>query len=1044
MADRVGRVFRAAELFCSRVTEVEPGIIVGDFYDPAGAGRLYADCRDFEICDMESFSEYQDRLLSRDYYNAPASLRWNLYLAIVCSQAVYSRLVSSGFYIDLEEDEHYARKFVLPEDAVDEELPSRFIGVRAQTTASPPDPVGRWVQRLADAGLDGVAVTGASMDRVVAKFIEGDPIRLSQEKAAERTDSRLPPKDLWVTSLQTRKYRPCFDHAVAAFGDVNLVSGRNAVGKTSLLEAIELWFCGQTLRNPGEREPGAEVGLMFRTGSRYVWNKGVAPAEYRRRALTWYGIHKARDSGLHESFGRFNFFDSDAASRMSKSTTKKEMLAAFDGLILGRDAAVVLERARGVRERLAEQARATRRSRDDLANELRRIDATTEVTEKELDQLTTDWHAMFSGALGAAGIRAGQKAQVVSIQEVIGAVSALKTACETAVEHAGARSRATLGQIRAAHADLVHTTAEAEQRNADWTQIMLRLSRAEVDMAVIADRVAHLEELRKFVVNENAYRLLGLRAEIEALATRADAARDALDNVDAVTVGAFTGEERGFAPVIRECRDRLSRTRTKARANKQKFDEYARERDESSRLQEAVRSAALQLLKREPALDICPVCGTRHTPDDLRARVAESERAAGRQSRSGPEVQLQEADAEARFLEKRLHELEQLRLAAQVLLGVREAGSSSITAFIGALPTLRARATRDATELRERRALRSHLQAAGLTEERYEDLLAWAREEASELPVQYEERREFEAHMQAVLDAQARARVEHAEANSELMNARRAISALAVSRGVSSNQTPESLLVLLDKEAEVCVLAEAAFDAAEGLVELPPSATLADLLRIALVARDATGEIQARRDNSAASSKVLSRLRTQRKNCSAKHDIAREATQRIESAVAVLDSLLEADTSGRDAVQEFLAGCLDNLNELFDMLCWPREFESVRLTNQGLVAVRRATREEAPITKLSSGQRSALALATFLALNGCAHQGPPLMLLDDPVVFIDDLNALSFFDALRAIARRRERQIFYATANAKLASLFSRKFAYMGDAFRHLRLPRTP
>jgi len=65
------------------------------------------------------------------------------------------------------------------------------------------------------------------------------------------------------------------------------------------------------------------------------------------------------------------------------------------------------------------------------------------------------------------------------------------------------------------------------------------------------------------------------------------------------------------------------------------------------------------------------------------------------------------------------------------------------------------------------------------------------------------------------------------------------------------------------------------------------------------------------------------------------------------------------------------------------------------------------------------------------------------MLIDDPIAHVDDLNCLSFLDYLREVALSGERQIVFATANEKIASLFERKFDFLGETeFRRHRLSR--
>jgi len=74
---------------------------------------------------------------------------------------------------------------------------------------------------------------------------------------------------------------------------------------------------------------------------------------------------------------------------------------------------------------------------------------------------------------------------------------------------------------------------------------------------------------------------------------------------------------------------------------------------------------------------------------------------------------------------------------------------------------------------------------------------------------------------------------------------------------------------------------------------------------------------------------------------------------------------------------------------------------------------------------------------------GGLHQdAPPVLLLDDPVAHIDDFNSLSFLDYLRDVALAGNRQIFYATADAKLAGLFEHKFSFLGEKFRRIDLSR--
>jgi len=56
---------------------------------------------------------------------------------------------------------------------------------------------------------------------------------------------------------------------------------------------------------------------------------------------------------------------------------------------------------------------------------------------------------------------------------------------------------------------------------------------------------------------------------------------------------------------------------------------------------------------------------------------------------------------------------------------------------------------------------------------------------------------------------------------------------------------------------------------------------------------------------------------------------------------------------------------------------------------------------------------------------------------------VDDLNTLSFLDTLRELIVAGDRQLFFATANARIANLVARKFDFLGEQFKRISLTRS-
>ena len=109
--------------------------------------------------------------------------------------------------------------------------------------------------------------------------------------------------------------------------------------------------------------------------------------------------------------------------------------------------------------------------------------------------------------------------------------------------------------------------------------------------------------------------------------------------------------------------------------------------------------------------------------------------------------------------------------------------------------------------------------------------------------------------------------------------------------------------------------------------------------------------------------------------------------------------------------------------------------------DEGEILLKRENGQEARLSQISTGQRSALALSVFLALNSSAKSKLNLILIDDPIAHIDDFNGLSFIDYLRN-AVLSGTQVLVATANLNLRRLIEMKFKFLGaEDFQILEFP---
>ena len=165
-----------------------------------------------------------------------------------------------------------------------------------------------------------------------------------------------------------------------------------------------------------------------------------------------------------------------------------------------------------------------------------------------------------------------------------------------------------------------------------------------------------------------------------------------------------------------------------------------------------------------------------------------------------------------------------------------------------------------------------------------------------------------------------------------------------------------------------------------------------------------------------------------------------ESVARLEKASVVLKDILEnhsldAATTAVVEATHTVADCI------FSRIHAPAEYRIN--SNSRIPLARRDTDAAVQLNEVSTGQRAAYALSMFLAMNSQVRDGPKIMLLDDPISHIDDLNALSFLDYLRNIVLNADRQLFFATADEKIAGLFVHKFGFLKEDFQVIELNRS-
>ncbi|MES2841574.1 MAG: AAA family ATPase [Pseudomonadota bacterium] len=128
-------------------------------------------------------------------------------------------------------------------------------------------------------------------------------------------------------------FRPHPEQKDHPLGRVNLIVGSNGVGKTSLLEAIEFGYCGRNRRSSVLLDR-TSVTLDL-AGTAEKLSSSMDASRLRARHANWYAKTELKKVSIQDSFGKFNFLDTDAAVNLSVSASSDQIGADVTRLVLG-------------------------------------------------------------------------------------------------------------------------------------------------------------------------------------------------------------------------------------------------------------------------------------------------------------------------------------------------------------------------------------------------------------------------------------------------------------------------------------------------------------------------------------------------------------------------------------------------------------------------------------------------------------------------------------------------------------------------------------
>lgn len=1011
------------------------GVLRGDRqYNDKKFATAYVDLSDDIIERSHNLAKFQEDILGEEFFEGESNQRWNSYLYFWAGPRSREDARFQEAKMRIEGDRHYARKFVLNE----EDLLSRIDDIsksRPKTVVSD-DAFARWSEQLQQASLDVILQQKPRVQ--LLKLIESGeafaPTIAATFKAQPKTADPLGVGML--RSLEVENFRAAVKKGPFSFGDVNLIVGQNGSGKTSLLELIEALYCGRIRRDPAAIFIGIQAKFQMPDGTTKDVEDTTVTATIKARNLAWYGRSDHHASTISEGFTRFNFLDTDAAFRLSSETNAEKIKEDLSRLLVGPETSTLWAYLSKLHV--------------DVEASLRSLDERLPSLTKQAELLGAEVQRLREAPSQSSSLARTYRANLIALGanwDVGNPAAPVEKSDRTRLEALlrGFRHALTIPSVSPPTTKALRDRMEALNRTIEELGVLRDKHEALAnELASSQSRLATYEEAIRLLQQWKRYCESGapdLVVSINRTTEQINAFRSSLSGLTIGSIPEFAPEyrERTISAAKEAAEASLSLAQAQERSGVESLNHLEQIGQSLQALKGDLRTIASAIVERTGDPNHCPVCGTLHEHGDLLQKIEALRTPEDTKANDGLRLAIQESRAR----------VDRERRIIAAINALSRYATTSDAPNSATLAQLREKLASEHNQLEalllEQNQLQSEeesLSQLGLDIANYDSvrsstvsILGPDRDplDTDQLALAikgWEDSLQVEQHTSSTLH------------EARMGNVERAI-ALVNGVGVAAQRAPApaSFILAIDRALEHVRSSLEFVKNASAQIDVPETKSLGEIQSSIEEAIESLDRAQHAEATESGTREDLTRKsdELQRTVVQVKDEVSKR--EHLTRAQDVL-SRIKVDYSLEHATRDALGSIREQVSYIFERIHSPSEYELGDFYGDSIL-VTRGEKLPRGTNQVSTGQRAALALSVFLALNQSAERAPPILLIDDPVAHVDDLNALSFFDYLRDLAVSERKQIFFATADRRVAALFQKKFEFLGEhRYRQILLSR--
>lgn len=988
-----------------------------------------------EEIDMEIYLEkYLEELLTDDYYSNSGYLQWNYYIVFLYGDKV----PSDETKLKIEKNEEFARKFVINYEKLDDWLDQKY-KIKTDTSLE----IGQdlsliWMNKLKDSDLDCVYSPNLNYAEDLNSFIEGTPWKEPDEIEDSNQSNINDEKITDIKEIVLEKYRDYPKKRDFEFGKVNLIFGQNGSGKTSLLEAIELFLCGKNFRDPKKQNNWMSIKVLYNDKPNFESIDINNTKKYKSRNGKWYNNPNQRGNNLYKNFNRFNFYNSDAAFSFSNERSPELIRKSFIDIALGENINSIEKKIKDYSDKFLKEKRnygkdiaeyekiivGYENALDEIINKGNKdpkclfdifIDEAKNIKWKGiLPQSSNDSHAKFERDYSTITLYLSNIFEINWLENLT--IKSLFT------------EKNKLDKLKM---NLININEKINVITKKRIEIKKRINDIQEILSIF-------KKINEYHQAKLQLKLIGLDKKIKLLELKELKYNEIIQIINYIDFTPLDNSNYTLEEYTKYLKKEAFKKNLEKSILIKKTSKLEKGFTQLEDIIIEIKSKGREYLNLSPDAQNCPLCDANYNKGELKSLIEFSHK--NIKDSNVLEDLLYKRDKLFNYVEYLSSQLENIANVQKAIskIEITDLHSNNLLCTINEkLGNVVEESLKIQKELRDLHILKNDLNSRGFSESEYTAL----KEELVKKGIVINDIEPDDLTDNIKKYENEYEKVKHFcnKNNDDMKTQEKLKEKLIVNH--FENVYSDDFKTILHNRIEKINSSIKLFDNISYVIAITPNISINEI-KINIDSLYTLFEKYKREKNQSDFSEAFTKKSEDGiRYYKQKIKEINTKKERIDQACFTIKDILKNDSKEK-YLQDFLNRNNNEIVQIFNVIHSPKEFENILFNDSDIELKKLNSSKLVKLSEISTGQRSALALSVFICLNNKLQNGPPYLIFDDPISFVDDINILSFIDYLREIAINNDKQIFFATANENLSFLFSQKFKFLESEFKPYTLDR--